>query len=540
MVGEGPELPSVAELELTRKIRNRLGSAWQPFFGGFGRLTPVQLRVIPEIFKGNDVIACSPTASGKTEAALAPLARKVLAAGDLEKGGLRVLYVVPTRALVNNIDHRMRGPLRDVGLRLAVRTGDRPEVSITNPEDVLVTTPESFDSLLCRYPKLWERLSAVVLDEIHLLDGTYRGDQLRVLLRRLLHEREGEVVQTVALSATLHDPAAVAERYMTPEATIVDVGGARASRTTVVETLSDVVATLREEELHKALVFCNRRKEVEETAVAFRDLWPKDRIAVHHGSLSRKERESVEAAMRSWRWGICVATMTLELGIDIGDIDAVVLFRPPPTPSSYQQRLGRACRRLSTIRVIGVAHDDEERDLFQAYAELARDGIIEATDYSPDLSVVVQQILSVLFQKRRGVTRAELLDLVSLLADEGVARLILSYLTEHEYVRVRAGHLFAGDRTLDLGQRGSIHSNIADTRELTLIDTTTGKELGKATVATTPGARFLFAGRAWMVREVRGPLVLLVPIPREQLTAWFKAHLDVGAFDSLLPEELRA
>ena len=188
-------------------LRRELPRAWPALFRRFGRLTAIQVQGLAPILAGRNVVLASATASGKTEAMVAPFAERARPGA-----GLQLLWVVPTRALCNDLERRLAGPLSSLGLRLAVRTGDRPELRLRNPQDVVLTTPESFDSLLCRVPALFREVRGVVLDELHQVDGTYRGDQLRILLRRL--ERTlGRSPQYGALSATLFDPEALARRY---------------------------------------------------------------------------------------------------------------------------------------------------------------------------------------------------------------------------------------------------------------------------------------------------------------------------------------
>src|SRR5204863_8739550 len=136
-----------------------------------------------------------------------------------------------------------------------------------------------------------------------------------------------------------------------------------------------------------------------------------------HASLSRKVRERAEAAMREWPYGICVATTTLEIGLDIGEVDCAVLDGAPPTPSAFQQRAGRACRREETIFAIGVARSEAESELFASYADLARRSEVESRPYAPDPSVVVQQVFSMLFAARAGLEEPELAAMLAPLCD---------------------------------------------------------------------------------------------------------------------------
>ncbi|MBC7131299.1 DEAD/DEAH box helicase, partial [Candidatus Bathyarchaeota archaeon] len=169
---------------------------------------PVQIEVIPKILNGNNLVICSPTASGKTEAVMAPICEKIQLC---RSRGLKVLYITPTKALANDLRGRLTQPLADMCVTIDIKTGDRP-FDCRKSVDILVTTPESFDSLLCRHPEIFSSLRFVVLDELHLLDGTYRGDQLRLLLKRL--DQIAGKMQTIILSATLADPKEVAKRYV--------------------------------------------------------------------------------------------------------------------------------------------------------------------------------------------------------------------------------------------------------------------------------------------------------------------------------------
>ena len=168
-----------------QQLSVQLRKTWLPFFGRFGRFTPVQERSISTILGGKNVLLCAPTASGKTEAALAPLVER-LYRPDVK---WTLLHVCPTRALVNDIYGRLGEPTEELRIRLARRTGDHRD-SLSRIPNILVTTPESFDSLLCRgrgdqFGHVLAHVGAVVLDEIHLIHGTPRGEQLRWLLERL-------------------------------------------------------------------------------------------------------------------------------------------------------------------------------------------------------------------------------------------------------------------------------------------------------------------------------------------------------------------
>lgn len=521
------------------KIKGLLKRAYNPFFGSFGRLTPIQSALIPPLVEGKNVVGVSPAASGKTEAALAPIVERALAIG---KRPLCILYLSPTRALINDIEKRIAEPLSSVGLSLAVRTGDRPELSSAHPENMLLTTPESLDSLLCRYPRIWKDTGAVILDEIHLLDNTYRGDQLRILLRRLEKWHTERPIQYCALSATISQPENMADRYFR-SATVIRAGATRGISVCLFPNMEDVVQFLRQKKHHKALVFCNSRKGVEELAISLKSLWPQDRILVHHGSLSRKERESAEETMRTWQWGLCICTMTMELGIDIGDIDAVVLYGPPPTLSAFIQRVGRGRRRKDEMLAIGCYRDDhDEKIQFEAYSRMAEKGLIEKVEYTVDISVCVQQVFSLLYGKPGGLRWDDMQDILSPLCKADTLKAILVHLADLDFVEESTGKWRATTKLMDIGYRGFIHSNISQTQDFRIIDASTGRVIGELLVEAAVGAHFVLSGRVWQVLQVKSKQKSLIvgQIRSLDSLARFTRRDSSGAFARYLPKELRS
>jgi len=163
-------------------IKKKLSRAWNTFFSKFEKLLEIQLKAIPVVLERKNAIVVSSTASGKTEAVVAPLIERFLRE---EWKNLAILYISPTKALVNDIYYRLNGQLEELEVSVSIKTGDNPQFNPNKPPNFLITTPESFDSLLCRHPGSFNDIKAVVLDELHLLDNTYRGDQLRLLLKRL-------------------------------------------------------------------------------------------------------------------------------------------------------------------------------------------------------------------------------------------------------------------------------------------------------------------------------------------------------------------
>ncbi|MGA1844009.1 MAG: helicase-related protein, partial [bacterium] len=433
---------------------------------------------------------------------------------------------------------RLDAVLERCGLRAAVRTGDRPEYSLKRPEQVLFTTPESLDSMLCRIPSIWKTLKAVILDEIHLVDATYRGDQVRILLERIRREHAPGPLQYAALSATLYNPQDTALRYFRP-VTPIRVEDPRPLSLNLFSDLGKLVAFLKANKMHKVLIFANSRRDVERLGTEITSLWPGDRIVIHHGSLSRRVREASERALKEWRWGICVATMTLEIGIDIGDFDAIVCHRPPPTPSSFQQRVGRGCRRETVMQAIGLVENDEERGCFEIYAEMAQAGQIEPLEYEPDLSVVVQQVFSYLFSHPRGEQKETLAAILGPLADRATLDTILNHLMDLGYIHYRRERILATEKLMDLAEKGVVHSNIPSTREYRVIDRESGRMVGEIGLQAVPGTIFVLGGRVWETLSIKGLTLHARPIARKPKFSHFRKRSQQGAFSRFLPDSLK-
>ncbi|MEO0023383.1 MAG: helicase-related protein [candidate division WOR-3 bacterium] len=257
---------------------------------------------------------------------------------------------------------------------------------------------------------------------------------------------------------------------------------------------------------HKVLVFFNARS-LAEAGVRLFDRTPfTGRVWVHHASLTRQVREEVEARMNRERSGILLCTSTLELGIDIGDVDAVVLYRPPFNVSSLLQRIGRGNRRRGNgLVMLGVYLDSWERLLFETFIDLARQGRLYEKRYTPSLAVIPQQIVSYLFQRRRiGTTRDALRRIFApVYGTSRVWEQVLDYLLEQGVVQTdRRGFLYPGEAISRRIETGRIHSNIQEKSfgQYEVIDTTTGRQVGTVFFVLE---RFMLAGRSWEIVERR-------------------------------------
>lgn len=482
------------ELQQDRAIARRLPRAWPAFFEIFGRLTPVQREGIPVILEGKDALVISATASGKTEAACAPLIERHMGSDE----PWTILYISPTRALVNDLYARLWQPLHRLSLSVKRRTGDHRERP--GGAHVLLTTPESFDSLLCRgrtdggVGHSLAHVVALVLDEVHLLHGTARGEQVAWLIERLrrlrreARERQWarrENFQVVALSATVPDPEGILARYF-PGGTTVRLLGGRSIETIappgssldVEEALPDYLRSATRPE--KVLVFSNARRRVDDLAARLRN--PLEGLGytarAHHGSLDRREREATEDAIKNNSKIVVFSTSTLELGIDIGDIDLVVLDGPAPDIRSLLQRIGRGNRRTDITRVMTCAGSVLEVVVHDAMIQAAREGWLGSPEHGPQHAVARQQAVSYIFQSpRRSRSRAGVQALLDKCAAEVVSRTLLDEMLLAEEVLEDESGLRSGDDWLRKAANGQIHSNIEEPPGVEVIDEQTGRRI---------------------------------------------------------------
>jgi ATP-dependent Lhr-like helicase len=345
-----------------------------------------QLDLLRLAREGRSALLVAPTGAGKTLAGFLPSlvdlaekpARRAAAAPAAPVGrappqrrsGLHTLYISPLKALAVDVARNLYAPAEEMGLaiRIETRTGDTPaskrQRQRSDPPEILLTTPEQLALLLASAdaPYLFGSLKRVVLDELHALVTSKRGDLLSLGLARLFSLAPD--LQTVGLSATVKDPADLArfltpQRAGTPEAAVVMAAAGAAPAVSILETAerlpwSGHSARHAAGELYAAikahrttLVFVNTRSQAE---MLFQLLWTINEenlpIALHHGSLDVAQRRRVEDAMAAGKLKAVVCTSSLDLGIDWGDVDLVLNIGAPKGSSRLMQRIGRANHRL--------------------------------------------------------------------------------------------------------------------------------------------------------------------------------------------------
>lgn len=395
------------------------------FYGRFSGLREAQAAAIEPILSGSNVVLTSGTGSGKTEAVMAPLVSRHWRSG-LTGNPLFLLYIVPTKALANDLEKRLAPPLATLGLRLGIRHGDRDDLIHGTAPHVLITTPESLDVMLFRKETALSSILAVVVDEVHQLYNTQRGLQLSILLSRLralLPHR----FQWAAISATVGNLLHVQKFLMGGEETAVLLPFS-ASRIIDAQirharSMADFVGLVQKVTCNaktKLLVFANSRNECERLTAALQtEDSLRDCVFAHYSSLSSDLRIATEKKFAARDLAVCVATSTLELGIDIGDIDAVILWGVPSGVDSFLQRIGRSNRRSNKTNVICFVPDVcrtamAEALQFAALLDSAKKGELPAQEPYELFGAVGQQLLNVIAAEEGHFTRVA--DLCSLLS----------------------------------------------------------------------------------------------------------------------------
>ncbi|MCY4636766.1 MAG: DEAD/DEAH box helicase [Acidobacteria bacterium] len=380
---------------------------------GWTSLRPLQEQAIGPVLDGDHVLLLAPTAGGKTEAAVFPLLSRMLTE---QWGGLSVLYVCPLKALLNNIESRLRAYGVLVGRRVDLWHGDvgaaRRRAIMRERPDLLLTTPESIEVMLVSSrsdPRvLFRDVQAVVVDELHAFAGDDRGWHLLAVLERV-RRLAGRDMQRLGLSATIGNPEALLE-WLAPASSwprrVVASPGDAAKSATVqldyvggIRNAGKVISALYRGE--KRLVFCDSRSRVEALAAELRQSGTE--TFVSHSSLGLDERRRSEEAFSQSRDCVIVATSTLELGIDVGDLDRVIQIDAPATVASFLQRLGRTGRRSGTDRnCLFLATSDDGFLRASGLLRLWLDGHVEPVVPPPEpFHIFAQQLLALAVQEGR-------------------------------------------------------------------------------------------------------------------------------------------
>jgi ATP-dependent Lhr-like helicase len=390
-----------------------------------GAPTPPQLEGWPPILAGLHTLIAAPTGSGKTLAAFLHAIDSLLSTGPYLPDETRVLYVSPLKALGNDVQKNLQGPLAEIrdldpflpDVRVLVRTGDTPASQRAKmnrtPPHILVTTPESLYILLTSAGgrRILRTVRTVIVDEIHAVARDKRGSHLALSLERL-DALTGRETQRIGLSATQKPIEEVAKFLVgrDRECTLVDIGHRRDLDLAVEVPASPLETVCSHEqwgeiyermaalinEHRTTLVFVNTRKMAERIAARLTTVLGEDAVTSHHGSLSRARRLDAEQRLKTGKLRALVATASLELGIDVGDVDLAIQVGSTRSIATFLQRVGRAGHALKKVpkgRVFPLTIDE----LVEAAAILRaiRKGILDRTPQPPrPLDILAQHTVA--------------------------------------------------------------------------------------------------------------------------------------------------
>lgn len=541
-----------------------------------------QLEMIEKAREGRDTLLIAPTGGGKTLAGFLPsLIELVERPPANAPRGIHTLYISPLKALAVDVERNLMAPIIQMGLPIVAesRTGDtgaaRRQRQRVKPPDILLTTPEQL-ALFCAWEGArlyFEDLSCVILDEIHTLHGSKRGDLLALDLARL--QQFAPNLRRVGLSATVDDPDVIRRwlscgRGTAPHESVALVRGPGGAAPIVDMLLSEGrvpwaghTAKHAMDEVYDAikqartaLVFVNTRFQAE---FAFQELWRLNEdnlpIALHHGSLAAEQRRKVEAAMARGELRAVVCTSTLDLGIDWGDVDLVIQLASPKGASRMVQRIGRANHRL----------DEPSRALFvpanrfeMLECQAAREAIAE-NRFDGELSRI--GALDVLAQHVMGCACSEPFDLLALydeITSSGPYRdlswedfeQVVDFVSTGGYalktydrfrriVKMLDGRWTV--RNAETAQRhrlnvGAIVSPAMLAVRVSIGKGRAGRKIGEVEEGMLemldPGDTFVFAGQVWALVAVTGTEVLVSPATNKdpKMPSWGGSKFALSTF----------
>ncbi|OMF17693.1 ATP-dependent helicase [Paenibacillus amylolyticus] len=514
-------------------------------------LRPAQIEACNICFHTpHHMLIAAGTASGKTEAAFFPALTELYERPSKSVG---ILYIGPLKALINDQFERLKDLLSEGNIPVWHWHGDVPQAEKTklmkNPSGVLQITPESLEGLLMNRPNaipaLFHDLRYVIIDEVHAFMGADRGIQVLSELARI-ERMAGCTPRRVGLSATLSDYDAATSWLAAGTQQGVDVvssPGGRKLRLRVEHfSFPDAQDEEQAEQLHnarkayydfiyesthrkKALIFTNSRTDAEVTILEMRRVAARreerDVFHVHHGSISAMLREETEAALRTGSGpAVAAATVTLELGIDLGELERVVQLGAPYSASSFVQRLGRSGRRedmASEMLFVCPEEEDEEAQLparmpwtlmraiavIELYVKTKWVEPLEARKMP--IGVLYHQTMSMLKSMGEAEPR-DLAEAILSLAPFALIRpdqyqVFLNYLIETDHLQ------WTEDRTLIIGLTGEkivnnyrFYAVFKDDEEHKVLNGS--EEIGSITTVPPPGYCFSLAGKLWKVEEV--------------------------------------
>jgi ATP-dependent Lhr-like helicase len=541
-------------MQIQPSVFDLLGEPVQKLLAGLGFSEPTlpQTLAFPAVLEGENVLLVAPTGSGKTEAVLLPVFSKLVEQRSQEQRGIRVLYITPLRALNRDMLKRLTFWAQQLGITVEVRHGDTElktrRMQAKKPPTMLVTTPETLQAVLpgTQMRRHLRNVQFVIVDEVHDLASSKRGAQLSIVLERL-RMVTGREFQRIGLSATVGNPQEIARfiagnrrkisiiqaspeksyRYNVENPTPTEADFESAGK---LETSPEAAARIRRilelVDSHKStLIFVNSRTVAEALGHKLQQLH-RDDVAVHHGSISKEERVSIEDAFKNGQLKAIICTSTLELGIDIGSVDLTIQYMSPRQVNSLIQRVGRSGHRLDRASegTIITAYPD---DTLEALASIknAKENMIEPVQMHHNaLDVLAHQIAGLLMDVQvvsveeltrllhrsylyRNMQKKELLDLIRFLDS-------LNHLRFNEDEQV----LTKTRRT-----REYYYSNLSmipDERKYPVINILSDRKIGTLgdefmALHARVGLNFIMKGKVWRIVQIEEEAGTVHVLPSE-------------------------
>jgi len=523
--------------------------------------TEAQQGAIPHIIERKNVLLIAPTGTGKTESAMLPIFSKLLELSDRQ--GISVLYITPLRALNRDMLDRLEWWGEQLAISIEVRHGDTTKHErrrqTLNPPDMLITTPETLQAILMgrRLRESLKNVKYVVIDEVHELADSKRGAQLSLALERMADFTTD--FQRVGLSATVGSPYDVGKFLVGAkrEVTIVEVSASKmlefsvtrpdvikvdytvAQRRRVDPELASHVRLIQKivDEHKSTLIFVNTRQAAEALGAMLRGA----DIGVHHGSLSREARIEAENDFKSGMLRGLICTSSMELGIDIGDVDHVIQFMSPREITRLLQRVGRAGHRIGELSrgtIIATYPDD----ILESWVitDMAKRSDIEPVNvHSSAMDALANQLCFMALNgdisiKRalaivknaylyKDITLEELASIIKTLRDQRLLKV---------EIRSDRGTIKRTGKT-----RRYCYENLSmipDEKRYTIYDTVNGKFIGALDESfvinfASLGAVFIMKGEMWRILEIDEDRIKVEPVETTtgEIPSWIGEQIPV-------------
>jgi ATP-dependent Lhr-like helicase len=557
---------------------------------GFSKPTKPQVKAIPKILEGKNVLLISPTATGKTEAAFLPVLSMLLQ--QPRTPGFKVLYITPLRALNRDMLERLEWWCNNLDIKLAVRHGDTETKERVrqsrSPPDILITTPETLQAILPGWVmrQHLQQVRWVIIDEVHEMADSKRGSQLSLALERL-RMMVGKEFQIIGLSATIGSPEKVAQFLVGSgrNVEIVHVPVARMMQLKIVFPKPDDEDTKLSSQLythpevaarlriirdyisrHKSvLLFTNTRAISEVLASRFK-VWDIDfPVSIHHGSLAKPSRIAAERGLKNGELKGLVCTSSLELGIDVGRIDLVIQYMSPRQVTRLIQRVGRSGHRIGRIAdgiIVTMDSDDTLEALAIARRALKED--LEPVEIPPKPYDALSHQIAGLLLKNRRLEFEEILEMFKNaypyegLTIEDVEK-ILRYMHQRfprlAWVSFEDKVVLKPRRTKALFEYYFENlSMIPEEKQFLVIDESSDSAIGVLDEAFMaeygkPGTKFIIRGSPWLILHVSDEKVHVKPVddPTGAIPSWigeeipvpFEIAQEVGSIRGFVEEQMQ-